>query len=1124
MASLEIAIHPKIINVDTPRFDERYLSQIPVLEQLINLGFEYLTPEEALAARQGKTANVLLEDILLKQLKDINRIPYKGNEYRFSEENLQLAVQRLKNVKYDGLRKTNEAVYERLTLGLALEQTVEGNTKSFTLRYIDWQNWKKNAFHVTAEFMVACRRSVKITRLNVVLFVNGIPLVVIECVPPSDSIDRAISQSMRNQHDTYTPKLFSYVQLLLAANRDTARFGTIGTPTRFWLVWKESDDSISGNALAESIRLVSDPETKDRLFSGDFACAREFFNARDIRGEHRITEQARVIYGLCRPKRLLELIYKFSVFDNGIKKIARYQQYFAVKRILAHIRTPDVHGKRRGGIVWHTQGSGKSLTMVMLARSLAEEPDISNPRIVLITDRKDLDKQIKDTFAACGMPPQRAKTGRDLLELVSGRKANVITTLVHKFDKALNIRKYRDDSIDIFMLIDESHRTQFGSFAARMRQMFPNACYLGFTGTPLMKKEKNNFAKFGGLIDRYDIDWAIRDKAIVPLLYEARHVEIYPDKPAIDSWFSRYAQGLTDTQKAALKKKYTHAKWLNKTEKLLYLHALDISRHFRNTLQGSGYKGQLVAPDKITALIYHRYLDEIGLISSEVIISSPGNREGQEEAHNESGINPKAGDARKDDVVGFWRKMIRRYGSEAEYNKQIINRFKHGDDPEILIVVDKLQTGFDAPRNAVLYITRALRGHTLLQAIARVNRIHEDEHGSQKKFGFIVDYAGILGDLDKALSQYSAFEDFDDEDLNGTLISIQEELRKLPRRHAELWELFENTRHDGAIREMLLRDQVVRNTFHERLAKFRKTLDIALSSDRFITNAPMAECERYKEDLKRFRELAKIVPFPPATGIESNYQSVDYCDEESRMKEMLNTYVTANEATQLNPPVLISPFDILNENPFGQLRQGPGYGSKQISVTQANTIAKATREVLAQHEEWDPTFYGKFSKLIQQVIDDFKAKRLSDMEYLERMRGIYAKVKTRTDRDVPLVLRNNRNATAFYRILRPYFPIRRSAAETDFHAILQDDDTTFYTEVIRDAAIAVDDILRRHWKVRFWDDSDAIKQTMNDIDDYLYDEIKGTHGIKLSLDQMDEIIEKIMRAARRTTPHHASKV
>nr|VFJ99854.1 MAG: type I restriction enzyme, R subunit [Candidatus Kentron sp. H]VFJ99963.1 MAG: type I restriction enzyme, R subunit [Candidatus Kentron sp. H]VFK04000.1 MAG: type I restriction enzyme, R subunit [Candidatus Kentron sp. H] len=1113
--------------MDSTRFDQAHLSQPPPVNQLAAFGFTYLTPEEALAARQGKIGNVLLEDILKKQLMHINRIPYKGDEYRFTEENIRVAIEKLKSVKYEGLCKTNETVYEQLTLGLSLEQLVEGHNRSFTLRYIDWQNWMRNVFHVAVQFPVTGQQGAETLQLGIVLFVNGIPLVVIECAPPHASIDRAIAQSIRNQQESCSPSpsnpnlssqnllnsnIFSYAQIVVATNEKITQFGTIGAPARFWSVWKEQDWK---EGLGKDLKDSAPPDIISSREPSDGSLSSEELSS---------TNREMRIYDLCHPERLLEFIYKFTLFDNGIKKIARYHQYFAVKRILSRVRVPDAEGRRRrGGIVWHTQGSGKSLTMVMLARSLAEEPGIVNPRIVLVTDRKDLDEQIKDTFAACDMAPQRAKTGRDLLELVSEQKASIITTLVHKFDKALNIRKYQDDSIDIFMLIDESHRTQFGAFAARMRQMFPNACYLGFTGTPLMKKEKNNFAKFGGLIDCYTISEAIQDKAIVPLLYEGRHVEIHPDKPAIDVWFERHTRGLTDTAIAALKKRYARAEWLNKADKILYLQALDISRHFRSGWRDRGCKGQLVASSKAIALSYHRHLTEIGLVSSEIIISPPNNHTPLPQIHLSTGNSAPvsrentleetcreevdgSAPASSDDVSRFWRKTIRHYGSEEEYNKQIINRFKHRDNPEILIVVDKLQTGFDAPRNTVLYITRTLRGHTLLQTIARVNRIHEDEHGRPKSFGLIVDYVGILGELDKALTQYSAFEGFDDEDLTSVLVSVHKEIGELPQRHTDLRALFTNDRgkflSDEEIRRRLLYDEALQHAFRERLSRFYKTLDIALTNDTFLANTLSEEQSRYQYDCKRFEELKTII---------------DHRDHEPRIEEMLDTCIQANEAVQLHRPY---PFPIAHfyRDPFLQEIEISRSTYKPSPAARAHTIAKAARATLAQHKECDPAFYDKFSNLIEQVIDDFKAKRLSDIECLERIARIHARVEKHEHKDIPTPLRGNDNAIAFYRVLKPYFAIPGTASDVPTDAPASHD-----TAAASEAAIMIDNIFQHHWKVRFWDDQDIIKQVINDIDDYFYDEVARVHGFHLSVPQMDKLLDKVMRVARYRIPAYSER-
>lgn len=1068
-------------------FNEKYLSQIPALQQLVNLGFEYLPPSKALAERQGKAGNVLLERILRKQLKAINRIQYKGQEYLFSEENIQSAIQKLKNVKYDGLLKTNEAVYDLITLGTALEQSIEGDSRSFNLRYIDWQNWSNNRFHVTAELHVERTRSTEAARPDIVLFVNGIPFAVIECKSPNVELEQAISQCIRNQRDEWIPQLFTYVQIVMAVNKNTAQYATVGTPAKFWSVWQERNDN--GRGVGASIHKALKAEVKDALFSGDFAVAREFFDGLETEGKREPTEHDRAIYSLCRPERLLEIAYKFSLFDGGVKKIARYQQYFVVKSTLERVKQLDGNGRRKGGIIWHTQGSGKSLTMVWLARCLALDTGILNPRIVLVTDRVDLDKQLGNTFAACGLDPQRAKTGRDLVELVWEKKATIVTTLIHKFDKALNVKKYRDESIDIFTLIDESHRTNFGSFAARMRQMFPKACYLGFTGTPLLKKEKNSFAKFGGLIDpHYSIQQAVKDGAVVPLLYEGRHVEMEQNRAAIDLWFERHTQGLTPEQKADLKRKYARAEMLNKADRVIYMRAFDVSEHFRANWQGTGFKAQLVAPGKQAALKYQEYLDEIGFVSSEVIISPPDAREGYEEVDEES----------KDEVVKFWQKMMKRYGSEEEYNKQIINQFKYGDHPEVLIVVDKLLTGFDAPRNTVLYLCRLLREHTLLQAIARVNRLFSDEEtGAVKEFGYIVDYASVLGELDQALTMYAeaGLAGFDEEDLAGTLASIHEEVARLPQRHSDLWDIFKEVknRRDEEAYEVLLADDALRELFYQRLAEYSKTLAIALSSEQFIMNTPEARLMQYKNDLKRFQSLKAAVKLRYA-------EAIDYRDYEPKIKKLLDTHIQANEVIQLNKPV-----NIFDERMFHEVKEERGVFVSRTTAAKADSIAHATKKAITEKMEEDPALYEKFSKLIQQAIDDFKAKRISDLEYLQKVTEIRNKVVHRVHEDVPEKLAGKEDATAFYGVLKPFFQSHEMDPES-------------CDDVSADTALAIHDILLRHWKVHFWDDLDAQKRAMNDIDDYLYDEIKGSRGIELSLDQMDAIIDRSMQLARHRMP------
>lgn len=733
----------------------------------------------------------------------------------------------------------------------------------------------------------------------------------------------------------------------------------------------------------------------------------------------------------------------------------------------------------------HTQGSGKSLTMVMLAKALVLELDIRTPRIVLVTDRVDLDKQLGSTFAACGLTPDRAKSGRHLVELVAEHKAHIVTTLIHKFDKALSMRRFRDDSTEVFVLVDETQRTQFGMFAARMRQMFPNACYIGFTGTPLLKREKSDVAKFGGIIHTYAINQAVADGAIVPLLYEGRMVEIEQNQAAIDVWFERHTQGLTPAQKADLKKKYARAEMLNTADQVIFMRAFDISEHFRQNWQGTGFKAQLVAPSKAAALKYKRFLDDIGEVTSEVVISAPDEREGFDDLDD---------DESSDEVVAFWQRMMKRYGDAEAYETQIINAFKHGDDPEILIVVSKLLTGFDAPRNTVLYLARKLKEHTLLQAIARVNRLYDDDEGAgPKEFGYVIDYAGILGELDQALTTYSALEGFDEGDLAGALASINEQVRELPQRHAELWDVFKTVanRQDEEAFEQLLADERIRENFYDRLSAYARTLAISLSCEAFITVTPENRLKGYKADLRRFANLKAAVKLRYA-------ESIDYRDYEPKIQKLLDTHISANEVLKLSEPV-----NIFDNDAFQQVVEEQGEGKP--AAAKADMIAHATRRSITERLDEDPVFYEKFSRLIQHAIDDYRTGRISDLEYLNRAGEIRESVVNRKTGDVPVILRGNDHTIACFGVLEPYFG-RHAADQAGAKALAAE------------AAISIWAIVERNRVVGFWDNLDAQRRTMNDMDDYLYDKIRSERGIPLTTEEMDEIIDRSMQLAKHRMP------
>lgn len=1055
--------------------NEKHLSQLPAVELLVTMGYTFLSPEELKRQRQDKASQVLLEGILYEQLKKINRIHYKNQSCLFSEENILTAIQKLKSVKYDGLLKTNEKIYDLITLGTALEQSFDGDKKSFTLNYIDWEHPERNAFHAAVEMSVERNRNLGMARPDIVLFVNGIPFAVIECKSPKEKLQQAVSQHIRNQGEDYIPGLFIYAQLLMGINKNDHLYATVGSREKFWSEWKE-EDLAEGKRKYEKLQTLVNTSLPDTLLT-------KIRNALEIysplpREERMITGQDKALFSLCRPERLLELSWKFTVFDNGVKKIARYQQYFVIRSTLERIRSFDADGRRQGGIIWHTQGSGKSLTMVMLTRCLALDPAVPDPRIVLVTDRDDLDKQLENTFIACGLKPSRASSGRNLYKLIKTEKKGIITTLVHKFDNAIKHGKGIENSPDIFVLADESHRTQYGSLSARMRQMFPNACYIGFTGTPLLKKEKSSFERFGGLIKpHYSIKQAVKDKAVVPLLYEGRMVDLKQDKEAIDLWFDRHTYDLSEQQKGDLKRKYARAEMLNKSDRVIYMNAFDISEHYRSNWQGSGFKAQLVAPGKASAIKYREYLNEIGMVSSEVLISSPDAREGYDEVNAET----------KKEELTFWKQMMAQFGNEEEYNKQLIGRFKNGPEPEIIIVVDKLLTGFDAPRNTVLYLCKTLREHSLLQAIARVNRLHEG-----KEFGYIIDYANVLGELDQALNLYEEFEGYDEKDIEGTLTSIRSEIDQLPQRYSHICDLFKpvKNKNDEEAYELFLADEAIRDEFYQRLTAYAKTLAIALSSESFFKATPKEKIDLYRRELKKFEALRASVRLRYA-------EKINYWEYEPKIKKLLDTHIRADEVIQLNKAV-----DIFDDKMFQQIKdEQKVFGTHKSTAARADIIAHEMKKRITEKMEEDPTFYQKFSVLIQLAIDDFRARRISDIDYLTRVSEIRERVAGNLHEDVPPVLSDNANATAYFGSVRDIlkdYPLTDQARES----------------ISSEIAIKIDHILNKHMKVKFWDDKDAQNRAFNDIEDFLLDEIRKKKGIDIVFDDIDKIVDTIFRIAR----------
>ena len=1059
--------------MQTPSFIEDHISQIPALQLLQNLGYTYLTHEEVLKERQYKLSNVILEDILEQQLLKINNIQFKGKVYPFSPASIRGAIDAIKNVPmFDGLVTTNSKIYDLLTLGKSFEESIGNDRKSFTINYIDWNNIENNVFHIAEEFEVSRTSSDKKYRPDIVLFVNGIPLCIIECKRPDikEPLEQAISQHLRNQQENGIPHLYKYSQILLALTSNKVQYATTGTPRKFWATWKEQ--KLKETDLQVLVNKPLSDEQKDKLFADRFKYVRKYFD--NIEAEGRlVTEQDKLLYSLCQPQRLLELMYKYIVYDAGIKKIARYQQYFAIQDALERIKIIR-HERRQGGVIWHTQGSGKSLTMVMLAKAISLEPEIVNPKVIIVTDRIDLDKQISDTFKSCGKVVKKATSGEDLGNIIADNKETIITTVINKFQAALRKKKVIDNSKNVFVLVDESHRSQYGSANALMQKVFPNACYIGFTGTPLMKKEKSTAVKFGGIIGTpYTINQAVEDKAVLPLYYESRLAVQNVTQNSIDKYFDIISRDLTDKQKADLKKKFSTRRILNEAEQKIANVALDISQHFEHKYKGTGFKGQLTVPSKAIALKYKKYLDELGMVTSEVVISAPDTREGNDDIYEEN----------SSEVNQFWKRMMDRFGNESEYNAQIINQFKNAPEPELLIVVDKLLTGFDAPKNSVLYIARSLKEHGLLQAIARVNRLAEG-----KDYGEIIDYYGLLTELDEALLTYSNIGDFDEEDIQDALVSAQEEIKKLPQLHSDLWEIFNGiNKYDIEAYEQHLKYEDDRDKFYDKLSQYSKVLQLALGNFKFLEETPEKKIVTYKNDLKFFLNLR--------VSLKSRYaESIDRKEYEAKIQKLIDTYVTSDEIIQVTEPV-----DIFDTEKF------KAEVEKKVSTrSKADTIAYRISRTISEKWEDDPIFYKKLSELLKEAIAKYskqimdEAERLkNDNAYLNRVTEILTMARTRTGDDIPISILNNEVAKAFYGVV--FEKIKKYDATKDSAAEL---------------ALKIDKIILDNQYVDWIKNTDLQNKIINDIEDVLF-EFKDTNKIDITFDDIDFIIDESMKIAKR---------
>ena len=1027
--------------MDKDAYLEINASQRPALALFEVMGYTYISPADC-DKQRGSRYHVLLRDILRGQLRRLNRYVYAGAENEFSAANIERAMEDLDEPLTDGLVRTSEKIYDALLLGKSYPETVgDGKMLSFNLRYIDWDNPQNNVFHVTEEFAVDSQDRQHNARPDIVLFINGIPFAVIECKAPHIPVEEAVGQMIRNQQAAYIPHLFKFAQLVVATNKNAVKYATAGTPKKFWSVWKEQDDEWLQTRLKALI--------PDRM----------------------PTEQDRNIVSLFSRERVFELIRYFVLFDANVKKVCRYQQFFAVREIMKTIAESDEHGNRQSGVIWHTQGSGKSLTMVMLAKYILMELKDCHPRVVIVTDRKELDAQIAATFAHTRLTPARATSGRHLVELVNSARADVITSIINKFN-TVERQEVKNPSRDIFVLVDESHRSNYGLMATRMRSVFPNACYIGFTGTPLMKSEKNTMARFGRLIHKYTIRDGVEDGAIVPLIYEGRFVEQKVDEENIDLWFKQTTRRLTEAQREDLRRKWSSIRRLTSTDARIKRIALDISEHFIEGYKDTGFKAMLATNYKRDAIRYLECFEQFGDLNCAVVISPPDMREGVDD------VDEGADDL----VVSFWNKMMQQYGDADRYEEAIKNRFCDGEI-DILIVCSKLLTGFDAPLCQVLYIDKELKEHGLLQAIARTNRLHEG-----KDYGLIVDYRGLIEKLDTAMDMYSGagLENFDGGDLKGVVVDVMAAVGNLRSAYTQLVELFApvGSISDAEAVEVFLADDKMRQDFYTLLCAFGRALHLVLNAEQAYNALSKEERQKYQDTFIFFSKVRRSVKLQYCDAI-------DNAEYEPLMQNLLDTHLSVAGLKKIT-----SPIDILNKDDFEkELEELGSLRSK------ADAIASRMTRSISEKRDENPAYYDSFSKRIRDALALYKEKVISEAEYLAKMRTIMGDYHAgRSTVSYPERIKNNVHAQAFFGVLTALFD------EVEDERITPD----FVAEVSEE----ITKIVASHSQVDWTNNKTIHDRISQDIDDLFY-KYEKEHGLKLSFDLIDKIIDNVKTVALR---------
>jgi type I restriction enzyme R subunit len=1068
---------------ETPEYKEALTSQVQAIHLCMRLGYKLLSPSEADNLRDGRASEVLLRKVTQRFLKKQSATQSHSRSYGFGDAEIERGMQLLRAVDDTaGLAHANQRKYEQICFPPSIDVRVDGQRKSPAMSFVDFEDPGSNEFHVVPEFVVQRRGSEETCRLDLVLFVNGIPFGVIECKRSGieQPMRAAINQLRRYQEPAYIEDLFVYAQLLGACAVTEAKYGTTGLQAEFWASWtKEEDPAIEASLTAAIQDPLTEAEAESvinclRVSGIDAPAMRaRAISAACSRGAS-VTAQDRMLASVFSPARMLDLVRWFTVFDGGVRKAARHQQYYCVRDTMQRIEAA-VDGKAQfpevGGIVYHTQGSGKTLTAVMLAEQLLQE--VPSARIVLVTDRVDLNDQIYKNFRAAGHEPHMVDSGRDLAMHMTSKNTRVLTTTIHKFPTVVQeLRRVGAEMPErVFVLVDEAHRTQFGELAARMRQAFPTACFIGFTGTPVTRQGRDVFRVFGGPkpIHTYNIKDATADGAVVPLMYEGRLIAQEPDEAEMDKWFERYTKGLSVQQVADLRRKFAQLSEVHQSSPRLRVLAFDIVKHFTETFAGTRLKGQVVVDSRSDAVALLEQINALGSVRAVVVMSEPDASALQD---------PR--------IKAWWEEQLKHYKKAEHYERQTIQAFKDSDDIDLVIVVDKLLVGFDAPRNAVLYLAKPLKDHTLLQAIARVNRLSPG-----KQNGLIIDYQGVLRPLTEAMGEYTRLgsdEEFESSDLDGTVRPVSAVIAELAEAAAECERLFDGIdSNDEEAVDLSFADEDRRTDLYGRIRTYGACLHSALASPSYLESASDSEIASHKQRLKWLASTR--------VRLQRRYaERVDFAEYEPKIRKLLDEFVGAKDVETIVPE-----FSIFETEAFED-----ALSKMQTPVAKAYTIANRVKKTITEKMDEDPTLFKRFSEMVETAIREYEQRRLSDAEFLKRMRHVMERVRTRTvDEAVPEAVAAKPVAQAYWRNIR-------AVLERENHPPLADD---FAAEL----AVSAEEIIEARRKVNWTRDQGAINQMELKIGDLVFDACAAA-SVPMSLDLAELVAKGVLSIAREQRP------